>query len=379
MQTSLGKRVFGLDLMRAAAISLVVFSHIGWLLPNKSGMLFDFMSISGVLGVEIFFVLSGYLIGRIIYKFFVREDFNFSNISYFWFRRWFRTLPNYFLVLMFNLMVILAMGFSIPEGIWKYVFFIQNFSSEMPPFFYESWSLSIEEFAYIVGPLFIFVLFIWKPRANRSLQFLLTVVFIIVLSTLARILYNMNQEDGTMQQWNMGLRAVVIYRLDAVYYGALAAYISVKWPKWWMKVRFIACLFGFLIFTALNTLPVIKQIFIESNPAFWNVWYLPLNSFAIMLGLPVLGSWYAKPNVPVRLITKLSMISYGVYLLHYSVIMQVMRHQIPNEQLLGFDLCVYILVYLAIVLICAYVLYRFYEKPFTDLRDDPKIIKWFLG
>ncbi|NNK88495.1 MAG: acyltransferase [Flavobacteriaceae bacterium] len=377
MPKPMGKRVFGLDLMRATAISLVVFSHISWLLPFKSGLLVDLMSIAGVIGVEIFFVLSGFLIGRIIYKFFVSEDFHSGDIKYFWIRRWFRTIPNYFLGLMWNLIVLLALGFSIPDGIWKYVLFIQNFSSGIPVFFYESWTLSIEEFAYLIGPIIIYLFYLFRRNGNRSRQFLYMVICIILMCTVLRLIYNANQEIRDMEYWNLNLKAVVIYRLDAVYYGALAAYLSLVWPGFWKRSRFVLFFLGVCLFIVLNLLPVAQGILIESYPAFWNVWYLPLNSVAIMLTLPLLSNWHASSNVMTRLITGLSLISYAIYVLHYSIIMQVMRHVIPNEQFIGIDLLIYIVVYLTAVLLSSYLLYKVYEKPMTDLRDHPKIIDRF--
>ena len=62
MQINYDKRIFGLDLMRAVAILLVVFSHITWIIPKTKGFIPDLMSIAGVIGVEIFFVLSGFVL-----------------------------------------------------------------------------------------------------------------------------------------------------------------------------------------------------------------------------------------------------------------------------------------------------------------------------
>ena len=147
------QRIFGLDVMRAAAILLVVFSHTLWIVPNAKGLVLDLLSLSGFLGVEIFFVLSGFLIGKIIYKLFVNDEFDFSKVKYFWVRRWFRTLPNYYFVLLLNIALAIYLGTNLPDNLWQYFLFFQNFSSGMPLFFTESWSLPIEEFAYIVGPL----------------------------------------------------------------------------------------------------------------------------------------------------------------------------------------------------------------------------------
>lgn len=376
MQKTERQRVFGLDLMRATAITLVVFSHVSWLLPEKTGLLFDLLSVFGVIGVEIFFVLSGFLIGRIIYQFFLKEDFKFGDITYFWIRRWFRTLPNYFLALQFNMIVILAIGSSLPDGIWKYFFFIQNFSSGITPFYYESWTLSVEEIGYLLGPLLIFLLFIIRPKSNRSKQYLFMVLFIIILCTLLRYIYNLNDDIREMRNWNLNLKSVVIYRLDAIYYGALAAYLYFKFPKFWNRFSLGLFFLGISVFGLVNILPLQYNILIETNPGFWNIWYLPICSLSIALCLPLMTQWKINKTIPGLLITKLSLISYAVYILHYSIILQVLRHQIPNEDFVGFDLIIFILLYLATVLFCSYLLFKFFESPFTELRDHPRIKSW---
>jgi peptidoglycan/LPS O-acetylase OafA/YrhL len=142
MQDNSSKYVFGLDLLRAIAILLVVFSSLFFLMPNAQGLITQLMSISNVIGVEIFFVLSGFLLGRKFFYFVIKEDFNFKLLSKFWIRRWFRVLPIYYLVLLINIVLTLYIGLEIPPDLWKYAFFLQNFSSPInATFFYESWSL----------------------------------------------------------------------------------------------------------------------------------------------------------------------------------------------------------------------------------------------
>ncbi len=63
------KRNFGLDLLRAIAISLVLISHCTYLLfPENESLLITFVRTLGAIGVDLFFVLSGYLIGGILLK-----------------------------------------------------------------------------------------------------------------------------------------------------------------------------------------------------------------------------------------------------------------------------------------------------------------------
>lgn len=63
------KRIFGLDLLRFLAIIMVLISHGRLLLKSTLGSSIDFLSLGGFWGVELFFVLSGFLIGGILIKF----------------------------------------------------------------------------------------------------------------------------------------------------------------------------------------------------------------------------------------------------------------------------------------------------------------------
>lgn len=377
MQIDYKKRVFGLDLMRAIAILLVVFSHILWIAPETSGLLKELMSLSGLMGVEIFFLLSGFLIGRIIYKLFLSEGFSKSKLWYFWIRRWFRTLPNYYLVLILNIVLCLNLGRELPKELWQYFFFIQNFSWDMPWFFTESWSLSIEEFAYLFGPLILYCGLLFFNIKNKSKLFLVSTLGIIVLFFLTKIIYNVKVQDSDMIFWNTHLKAVVVYRLDAIYYGVLAAYFSLVFEKQWYKYRIVLMLFGMAIFLGINYLIPTRQLFIEEYPFFWNVLYLPINSIAIAFCLPWLSTWYKAPKIISAPITLISLVSYAMYLLHYSIIMQLMKFYLPSESLPIFDLLIYILVYLAITILASYLLYKLFEKPMTDMRDKKWLIKRF--
>lgn len=90
-------RVFGLDLLRAAAILFVVYMHGAYELASvlpKSLVQLPIMD-----GVSMFFVLSGFLIGGIILRAFETSPPRPRGVGRIWIRRWFRTLPNYFLIL----------------------------------------------------------------------------------------------------------------------------------------------------------------------------------------------------------------------------------------------------------------------------------------
>ena len=135
-------RVFGLDLMRAVAILMVVLVHgdaiVKPVFPNfPKFMIFD--------GVDLFFVLSGFLIGQILLKVFLRNEFNFMSVLQFLKRRWFRTLPNYYFVLILALLYTVISTGGIGRFSGDYLFFLQNFRQRHPDFFAVAWSLTIEE------------------------------------------------------------------------------------------------------------------------------------------------------------------------------------------------------------------------------------------
>lgn len=374
VQVNYSKRIFGLDLMRAVAILMVVGSHMVWIAPNMRSFIPDILSVFGVLGVEIFFVLSGFLIGRILYKLFVVHDFTGNVMLYFWIRRWFRTLPNYYLVLLLNIVVLYYLGSKWPEHLWRYFFFVQNLFTEMPWFFPESWSLSIEEFAYVLGPLLLYVsLFYFKTGHSKRRMFLAVNILILMFFLTTKLCYNHFEAVRSMLHWNVNVKATVLYRIDAIYYGVLGAYLCMSMPKFWYRTRFFSFVLGVMMLFGLVILVPINRIFIETHPMFWNVWYFVILSISIMLTLPLLSNIQSAPKLILKPITYISLISYSMYLLHYSVVMQLMKHFIPTAALSAIDLFVYAAVYILLVFVVSYLLFVCFEKPMMNLRDLPII------
>ena len=96
------ERNFGLDLIRFIAIFLVVIVHSSFFLNQNF-----INSIYIIDGVDLFFVLSGFLIGKIIINnIIVKNKIEFKDVKSFLIRRWFRTIPNYVLFLIINIVLI---------------------------------------------------------------------------------------------------------------------------------------------------------------------------------------------------------------------------------------------------------------------------------
>src|SRR5579862_944601 len=102
-------RVLGLDILRAFAILAVLQSHAYFLIATHvDEHLYDAL---GIDGVTLFFVLSGFLIGRILLKKLRGTPFARQDLTDFWLRRWMRTLPAYYAVL-----AVLALRAALTEG-----------------------------------------------------------------------------------------------------------------------------------------------------------------------------------------------------------------------------------------------------------------------
>lgn len=358
------KRIFGLDLMRSAAILLVLIGHCSYFLPNDGGYLQQILSVFGFFGVEIFFVLSGFLIGKILLQMF-EAQLTSQSVMLFLKRRWFRTLPNYFLILIINIFIAGYIGYEI-DHIWRYFFFLQNFASPLLPFFPESWSLSIEEFAYLILPA---VLFVIAQFSNKTSRFVYTLLAMILAVQLLKFHYNATHPSTTLMEWNLGLKSVVIYRLDAIFIGVLASVAFMRRRRWWTSVQYYGAFLGTILCCALFIGVGYFQIFIDKFPMFWNVFYLPLNSIVAMLFLPLLSELRSAPKIIGKPIAVISVLSYSMYLLHYSIILQLMHFYYDFTNSTVSDYIVFTLIYLLLTLIASYILYRFYEKPLTDLRE----------
>jgi peptidoglycan/LPS O-acetylase OafA/YrhL len=160
---SVSARLRGLDLQRACAIVLVLMSHYAGFVAGHHT--FGFLDKIGSSGVDLFFVLSGYLIGHQILAPVARgEDL---PLTAFFMRRLLRTLPNYYVVLALYLLVAAwaphapILGKSTPP-LWQMLTFTQNVGLAYGQTFTHSWSLCIEEQFYVVLPLAVLALARWK-------------------------------------------------------------------------------------------------------------------------------------------------------------------------------------------------------------------------
>lgn len=366
--------------MRAVAITFVLVSHVSLFFPNYNNIITDSLQVLGLYGVEIFFVLSGFLIGGILLQGMKVSKFSFKNVCHFWIRRWFRTLPLYFFILFINVLLLYLFDAKTPEKLWKYWVFLQNFKDEYLTFFPESWSLSIEEYAYLIAPLGLFLLCkiegLSKKR-NGNL-FLINALVLCLLFLITKTIFYFNNMDNmqSFKSWNINLKSMVVFRLDSIFIGFILVYFYKKYltfferHKW--KFGLIGAMCLFLLMASIIIYPIEK-----GNTFYWNVLFLPLSSMSIGLILPFLYFIKFQHKVFRKFIEKVSLYSYSMYLLHYSFTFFFVHRFLDLDGLSLVKGFIYTSFYLVFVFFLSKVSYTFFEKPITDLRDSETIKRLF--
>lgn len=366
-QKTTSERIFGLDVLRAMAISMVLSAHVLWIYPKATGTIVQICTLFGFWGVELFFVLSGFLIGNILIQLYKQNPFTIRSVCYFLKRRWLRTLPNYYFILILNLWIAWHLGNPI-ENSGLYFVFLQNFSSTMPAFFTESWSLSVEELTYILLPVSL-LLISKTSTAAPSKRYFKVILFLCFLFVGTKIGYDFTTTYTTITQWNTSLKSVVIYRIDAILIGVIASYFHTSSRTTWTSKKTFFTAIGISILLFLIIGMGYFKILIETHPFFWNVIYLPLTSIAFAFLLPFFSELKAAPHWVLKPITFISLISYSIYLLHYGIILQLMKYFVDTSLLSSIELHLFTGSYLIITVILSALWYYSYEKPILKWRD----------
>jgi peptidoglycan/LPS O-acetylase OafA/YrhL len=380
------ERIFGLDMLRAIAILSVIFSHtFEFLLPLKSipvvGFLvinfFQFTQPLGALGVELFFVLSGFLIGTILIRSFMAPQFGKKELRIFLIRRWFRTLPNYWLILTVNIFLYAIFDFN-SLGWYQvpFYFFAQNLWYPHPRFFFgEAWSLAVEEWFYLLLPACIYIAFLYFKPENKQrflLKLLGTFISFFVLLRFLNAFHPLYGSDS-----DAGIRKVVFLRLDALAYGVLVAYFVYFRKRLIDRTKNI--LFGIGITGVIIMYYLISNEGLAINNSAQPVVVFLRDAF-LYLTLPVCFALllpYANNaiggsgNTFRKIIRFISKISYSMYLVHYSLLYIPFYSQLKIENPVLLSL-VY-LSYWMLVFILSFLLYRYFENPLMNKRDKYSI------
>jgi peptidoglycan/LPS O-acetylase OafA/YrhL len=281
----------GLNGLRSIAVICVIIEH--WFPKNHILKTFPL----GSIGVDIFFVLSGFLISRILFhkKEAIGNTFSdkINALKSFVFRRTLRIFPIYYLLLLF---LYFTNGTEIKQGFIYYITYTTNY------FFYNTqswhgmmahlWSLAVEEQFYLIWPIVLF--FILKKNMIKLF------IAIILISSLYA-LFN-----------NFWANILTISCVNAFAFGGVFAYVEIYKPRFEknfkkiIKYSFMPLLILFVfqyiyinfitfpsrVLVSIITLNIIR-ICIENNNK--NILFIFLSS---------------------KIMNFIGMISYGIYLYH---------------------------------------------------------------
>ena len=343
--------MFGLDVMRATAILLVLLSHAAiWFASCEP--IFNLGCLGGYFGVELFFVLSGFLIGGILLRWLIDPE-STTTLFDFWRRRWLRTLPNYILFLGVNTMLSFWLYHTLPPVV-RYLFFCQNVTAPPTRFFEESWSLAIEEWFYVLVPIALVVAAKVSRKSFRTSS-LSVICTVIATVTLARCIYAVI----TQPMWLNGVRLIVVYRLDACMFGVLAAWVKCFYPEWWRSPSRLLFIVGLLTLVVIGILVFVTP----SDSLFLHTAGFSFTSFAAALLLPVLDSWTTSRAPGSRVIVRISVWSYSLYFVNVPVF--ALLFELYHGTARVFCATAFLLVSVSL----AALIYRFYEKPIMNLRE----------
>ena len=374
-------RVFGLDLLRAAAIMMVICAHGFVVLYPHFGEPLAIFGHGGFYGVELFFVLSGFLIGQIL----IRNGSDLGqagNVAFFYVRRWFRTLPLFFLFLIVNIVferLFRAHPVGFAEGL-THGFFLRNFASFQMTFFPESWSLAIEEWFYLLFPAALWLGL--KTTKRFDAVFLSAAFSFLAFSTIARLI----AAPDPAATWSEELRMVVIYRFDALMIGMLGAWLSIRFPQPWRRSAVLCALGGIVLLVAMyTTLWRFEkgQLAFGDDNYFARTFRFTLVSIGFALLLPWASGWkLASENFGSTAVRRIALWSYGLYLVHLPVFLLVTRAGFGADapMPLGKALTSFGLQIGGAILLSA-LLYRFFETRCTRLREKaaPAVAKLFVS
>jgi peptidoglycan/LPS O-acetylase OafA/YrhL len=282
-----------LDVLRGIAVLLVIAYHYPY---------FSFSRIAWI-GVDLFFVLSGFLISGLLFAEIQRTGS--IRIGRFLLRRGFKIYPAFYFYILFT-----ALAFpSLREDLWREVLFLQNYGAQIGGFWTHTWSLAVEEHFYLVLPMVLLVLhrfgkLAWLPAISI---------------TLAASCFVMRVEHSLAT--NMSPAFSTHLRIDALFAGVTLGYIyhfrrDKFLSHWW--------------FAPAAGLLLLPTVFMRASAVSYS---LALTANTLAFSLLVLWS-VTREFRGVGWLAEVGRYSYSIYLWHLLVF--VFWHGNEGASLIGF-------------------------------------------
>jgi peptidoglycan/LPS O-acetylase OafA/YrhL len=360
-------RLPGLDTLRAIAIVAVILFHLGWLLPESFGPVSRF----GWMGVDLFFVLSGYLIGSQLLKPYLAGEK--PSLADFYRRRIYRILPAYLFVLSLYALLPVWREADGMSPLWQFLTFTENLFVDYSTHqaFSHVWSLCVEEHFYLILPLL--VLSMMRRPSLRKTATLLVSAVLLGIALRAYVLFHELQPLGAD---NAGVKYIehIYYptytHLDGLLAGVTLALIKIFRPAWWAAVaqRGHSTLLASLLLIGTSVW-LFKDRFdsVTGISAWGTVIGFPILSLG--LGLLVASSISRNgllSRSPIPGAKLLATLAFSLYLIHKEIV-HLDRIYLPSLTK-GRDATA-TLTYGASCIAAAGLLYLCIERPFMLLRD----------
>jgi peptidoglycan/LPS O-acetylase OafA/YrhL len=380
------RRNFGLDVLRCAAILIVLANHafLGFFVL-LGGITWEgrraAWSLTAFVSIEWLFVLSGFLIGTMMIRSFEAEGTFWSRARSFWLRRWFRTLPNYYLFLLMNIAIVTwGLHGTLPTGkpLWQHAVFAQNLlgPERVPFFFNEAWSLALDEWFYLTLPLLVGLMSL-VARARPRQAFLGATALLILVPTTLRLLVPIPTDPFA---WDLNVRRITLLHLDATGWGVLAALVNRWAPDAWRRAAGAKAVVGlFLMLLGIAALQAMFQV-LPGPAGDWLVAWLRFPvAFALtctglgtFLALPAIARLRAPAPAAASAVATLSNYTYSIYLSHFPLfflIAEVTSRTMGEPPFRPGILWMLVALWLALVVTVSALTYTWFEKPTSDLRE----------
>lgn len=333
------EKFIGLDHLRAVAILLVflyhyrMFEHPDWV---------DTVGWIGWTGVDLFFVLSGFLISNQLFR--EISTNGTIRLKIFFTKRFFRIIPPYlFTLLLYFCFPVFREREALPP-LWKFLSFTQNYGLDVinRGTFSHAWSLCIEEQFYLALP----VLLLFLIRL-RQIKYLKIMIVLLIISTLLLRVFSWNEyvfpymkTPDFWKKWYMNIYYPTPTRLDGLSIGVL---IGVLFQSSTFKT-IINRNGNLLVFTGIIT--IIFSLWFCRNPYSQQASLFGFTLVAVSYGILVTGaisgtSFLSRKSS--QFTTQLAALSYSVYLSHKGVIHLVQlflkKTKIPVTYTAGLLIC----------------------------------------
>jgi len=314
----------------------------------------------GWIGVDLFFVLSGYLIGGQLLAPLARS--RPIDLRRFFARRVLRIIPAYFVVL--AVYAFLPSWREYPEmsSLWKFVLSMQNIGLHGGTAFSHAWSLAVEDQFYLLLPLILILVNRW-PRARFVIPCVIVLGGIGLRAFLAW--ENLTEAGVSFRGFQTWIYYPTWTRLDPLVFGVVLAAIEKFRPQWWRRLINFA---PWLLLPGLTL--IVYALYLGEGDYLTTaaaIWQFPL----IALGMAALLVCAVSPRLILRRVkipgaAFIASIAYSAYLVQKLVIHFVAQFCVTHNIVLtsaaalaGIELGVYAV---------ATILFLIVERPFLQLR-----------